>query len=343
MKAKPYQIEALKSQITGHFKAALIYGTDGGVVQETSEKIAHFIAPNLSDTLSVIKLTPSKLKEQKSILMDEGDNLSFLGERKLLWIKEADLSITEAVSYFVEHSHSDSFLLLSAAMLNKNHELRLFCEAHPLVLTIACYEDTWRDVQANLRTQLTEAGYQIDTQALDMLTERLNGDRIVSRMEIQKLLTFKGDNKQITQQDINNIVTDTSSTSLEELCYAVANGQEKKADKALHQLLLNGENPVSLLHALQYHFTLLLEGNGLLEKKMPLESALKKLLRPAQFRLEHDLAHQLTIWKKEPLVRVLNFLIKIDRDFRKNLVSPDLLLQRAVSQIAQIPRKIQRR
>lgn len=342
MKAKPYQVDALKSQITSQFKAALIYGADFGVVQETAEKIALFITPDLSDTFSVIKLTPAKIKEQHSILMDEGESLSFLGGRKLLWLKEADASTSEAVSYFVDHSQSDTFLLITAGMLNKNTELRLFCEAHPLVLTIACYEDTRRDIQANLRTQIINAGYQIDSNALDLLTDRLNNNRMVSRIEIQKLLIYKGNNKQITLQDIETVITDTSSGSIEEICYAVANGQEKIADKAVRQVIADGENPVTILHALQNHFTLLLDGAGMLEAHLSLEAVLKKLLRPAQFRLEKDLAHQLSIWKKNTLLQTLNFLMTVDRDVRKNLLPPDLILMRTLSQIAQIPRKLKR-
>ena len=65
MKAKAYQITALKREITTSFRGALIYGPDFGNVLETAEQIAKMITPDLKDDFCVVRLTPQKIKENK--------------------------------------------------------------------------------------------------------------------------------------------------------------------------------------------------------------------------------------------------------------------------------------
>ena len=112
MKAKPFQINALIPQIQKGFKGAFFFGPDFGIVQELSEKTAKMIAPNLKDEFSVIKITQAKLKEVPTILIDEGNAPSFLGGRKLIWIKDADNNTLPAIESYFEQIKTDSFLLI---------------------------------------------------------------------------------------------------------------------------------------------------------------------------------------------------------------------------------------
>ena len=68
MKAKPYQISALKPQIQSQFQGALIFGSDLGIVQELSEKIRKIILQDTSSDINFIKISPQKIKEIPSIL-----------------------------------------------------------------------------------------------------------------------------------------------------------------------------------------------------------------------------------------------------------------------------------
>ena len=55
MRAKPIQINALAQQIQNEFTAAFVFGTEEGVIQQTAQKIAHFIVPDLKDDFCVLK------------------------------------------------------------------------------------------------------------------------------------------------------------------------------------------------------------------------------------------------------------------------------------------------
>ena len=105
-----------------------------------------------------------------------------------------------------------------------------------------------------------ENGYKVNSDALSVLAERLNENRLETRQELEKLMTYLGNNKQVTLKDVLEVVTDTQNSSSDLFCMAVAGGDRERADKEYHLLLENGENPVSIVRILFIYFNKLLDG-----------------------------------------------------------------------------------
>lgn len=338
MKAKPYQVTSLVPRIQSGFKAALIFGPDFGVVQELSEKIASFVVPSLSDEFSVIKLTPQKIKEIPSILTDEGNAVGLFGGRKLLWLKNADNGILEAVESYLEQIKNNTFLLISADNLTKNSGLRQFCESHPDILCVACYADTEKDVAEYIRETLAGQGIRISSAALPLLVERLSENRLATKKELEKLVTYLGDKTTVDVTDVQAVVTDTQNSSVDLFCTAVATGNQKSAEKEYHLMLANGENPVSIIRILYLYFNRLLDAVSVVETSGT-EAGLKKIMKPAQFRLESSFRQQLSIWKKSFVLKVLNLLLNAERQAKTTGLPAEIMLGRVVLQITGVAQK----
>lgn len=339
MKAKAYQIPALSQQIQKSFKGALIFGPDFSVVQDIALQISKQIIPNLNDPFNVVKVIPSQLKETPSLLQDEGNSLSLMGGRRLIWLREADNSCSDSVELFLDHIQTDSFLLMTADHLQKTSSLRLLGEAHPNVLTIACYSDQPRDIQEQIQNILKSNQYTISINALSLLTDRLNENRLNTYSEIEKLMIYVGHPGPITEKDVLSVIPDTSSTSIDTLCQAVATGKHQQADKACQLLLASGETPIGILRLLTIYFNKLLMGVDALSKGIPLEKAVKMVLRPAQFNLEAITKQQLSFWKKENLIRVINLLIQTEKQSKTTGFPQDLMLERTITLITNVAQK----
>ena len=338
MKAKPYQVTSLVPQIQNGFKGALIFGPDFGVVQEISEKIASFIVPDISDLFRVVKITPQKIKEIPSVLLDEGNGSGLFGGRKVLWLKNADNPVLDAVENYLEHVQNDTFLLISADNLTKNSSLRVFCESHPDVLTVACYADTERDVAEYIRTTLADQGIRISGSALPILVERLGENRIATRKELEKLITYLGDKKTVDSDDVLAVVTDTQNSSVDQFCAAVATGCQKEAEREYHLMHLNGENPVSIIRILYLYFNRLLDAVETAETQ-GIEAGLKKIMKPAQFRMEASFKKQLSIWKKSFILKVLDLLLETERQAKSTSFPSEIILGRVILQITGVAQK----
>ena len=338
MKAKPYQVSSLVPQIQNGFKGALIFGPDFGVVQELSEKIASFITPNLSNSFTVVKLTPQKIKEIPSILLDEGNAPGLFGGRKVLWLKNADNNVLDAVEDYLDHIQNDTFLLISADNLTKNSSLRVFCESNPQVLCVACYADTEKEVSEYIRETLAEQGIRISNSAMPLLVERLGENRIATKKELEKLVTYLGEKKTVDETDVITVVTDTQNSSVDLFCLSVATGDQKGAEREYHLMLANGENPVSIIRILYLYFNKLFDAVSVTETQ-GIEAGLKKIMKPAQFRMEASFRKQLSIWKKSFVLKVLNLLLDAERKAKSTGFPAEIILGRIILQITQVAQR----
>jgi len=132
--------------------------------------------------------------------------------------------------------------------------------------------------------------------------------------------------------DVKAIITDVQNSSVDTFCCAVATGQQQVAEKEYHLMLENGENPVSIIRILYLYFNKLLDAAEEFSKA-GMVGALKKIMKPAQFRLESVFQKQIQIWKKSNILKVLNLLIEAETQAKTTGLPAELLLDRVVMQI----------
>ena len=339
MKAKAYQISALKRDIQSVYRGALVYGPDFGSVLETAEQIAKMITPNLKDDFCVVRLTPSKIKENKSCVLDNANAMSLMGGRKLIWIKEADNTCSFVPEEVFGEVKTDAFILMTADSLPKNSALRVMSEEHPKCLTVACYADEEKDIVANIMAFLSENGYRASAGAVNLLKELLTENRVATKRELEKLITYMGERKQIEEADVRAIITCTQATSLDMLCMAVACGRHKEADDVLNLLLASGETSVGIVRVLINYFNKLLLAVNAVANREPIDVAVKRVLRAGQFKLEDEVKRQLNIWKKEWVVRVLNLLAETEKQTKTTGYPADLMVARTILMITNVAAK----
>ena len=97
-------------------------------------------------------------------------------------------------------------------------------------------------------------------------------------------------------------------------------------------MLENGENPVSIIRILYLYFNKLLDAAEAFTTG-GMAAALKKIMKPAQFRLESVFQKQIQIWKKSNILKVLNLLIEAEKQAKTTGLPAELLLDRVVMQI----------
>lgn len=339
MKVKSYQIKALSSQIKSTYKAALVFGTDAGVIQETAEQIALQIVPSLKDDFNVVKVFPAQLKDHPSLLTDEGNALSFMGGRKLIWLKEADAHAAQAVADFTQFIKTDAFLLVTAGNLTKSAALRVQSEENAHVLAVACYADDEKALRNNVLTKLKNDGYVINSETLTLLCRRMNENRLTVKSELDKLITYLGNRKTVTNADVDAVISVTASANIDALCAQAADIQFEKTDFLCRQLLQAGETPVALIRYLMSYFNNLLLGVRLIQKNTPLESVFKKILKPYQFNQKETLARQFHYWDESSLMKISDLLFETEKQMKTSGLDPELMLFRTLASLHSAAKK----
>ena len=334
MRAKPFQINALTDQIQNEFRGAFIFGPEENLVQQTAQKIAKMIVPDLKDDFCVLKSTASILKENPHYLTEEANALSLMSGRKLLWMQEVDQNTLAPLQEAIQNIQTDSFLLLMGGNLPSKSALCTFCGDHEKILTIACYAPKEEELAQQISDILKENGFSCSSEALSCLVQRLQENTLMMNGELQKLMVYKGTDTAITLSDVEFVITQTSGGTFDELCVYMATGQLSKAD-SLCTLLLEEIAPVSLLHMLAGYFHKILQGNEWIQSGLSAKEAAKKILRPAQFKMESAVCSQLSKWKKESLIHALDLIFEAEKQAKTTGFPATLIVQRLVITLTQ--------
>jgi len=203
---------------------------------------------------------------------------------------------------------------LSSSSLNKKSSLVAMAEERDDFAAVPCYEDRDEDIQATARKMFLANGFTISNDTLALLCSRLSNDRKSSLGELEKLITYMGDYRNITSDDVCKVISDNSATSGDDVCYFTASGQTDKALKAYQKLLAEDGDPIMVVRGLTYHFLRLLNCAAQIEKGETIDNVVNKSSPPIIFFRKASFKAQLSLWNKQRLLAAMEHLYKADRD-----------------------------
>ena len=249
-------------------KAFVIYGSNDGLVNEYVKKLIQTVSKDLYDPFSVVYFNCADVLADAGILFSEYTSQSLMGGRRVIIIKDADNNLTKHLKTMLDGTPSDTLVIISSTTLNKKSSLVTLAEEREDMGLIVCYEDRDEDIFATARSMFIKNGLTINNEALQLLCSRLSNDRKTNLGEIDKLITYMGDKKNVTTDDIQICISDQSAASGDDVCYFAANGQTDKALKSFRKLVKEGNEPISIIRSLSYHFNKILTVKAFMEKEL---------------------------------------------------------------------------
>lgn len=243
------------------------------------ERCARLIQTLLQQSGLSLKLLEGGLTGNEEILTEK-----FFPNRIMpTWFKEALIQIKALTSEESEALNPDQWL--ESAILQgfpKDHLLILLVEGPPgakkIVKTIAEHgvvlnlsvkqakkgEQTVT-LKAYLRSRLSKEGKSILPQAEALLLERIDPEVFLLEMEIQKILSYIGDRKEILPKDITELVGVNREEPLYELTTVLGERNFEEGLRKLKQLWEQGYNPLQILAGITNALRRLLVAQELLE------------------------------------------------------------------------------
>ncbi len=312
----------------------IVYGSNEGLVAEYVKKLVGTVSADLYDPFAVVYLNGADVNADPGVLFAEYSSRSLMGGRRVIVVRDADNNLTKHIKYLLENLKSDTLVVITSSSLNKKSSLVSLGESSTEAAVLACYEDRDEDIFATARSLFIENGLTINSEALQLLCSRLSNDRKSSLGEIEKLITYMGDKKNVTTEDVRTVIADQSASNSEDVCYYAAGGYADKAQAALQKLFNEGEEPVSITRALSYHFSRLLACKGFMEKGEPLDKAVGKLVPRVIFYRESSFKRQVALWPKERIYSVLELLYKCEKDCKTTNMPAAEVLSYALMQIS---------
>jgi DNA polymerase-3 subunit delta len=319
--------------------AALVYGPDRGLVRERAEALTKSVVEDLRDPFRVAEFEEDVLLADPARLWDEAAAISMLGGRRVVRVRGAGNALAHHFERYLEEPPGDALIVVEAGELAKSASLRRLFEGADNAASIACYQDSARNLDDVIRDALKQEGLSIEPPALAYVVSHLGSDRGVTRSELERLILYVGEEKTVTVEHVRAAMGDESDLRKEECCDAAGAGNFKALDTALARLWLEGTSPSSILRTALAHFQRLQLVRSEYDNGNNMQSTMRKLRPPIHFQREASFKTQISRWSEARLEEAQSILYEAEALTRTTGVPGEAVCGRALYSVAALARK----
>lgn len=312
-------------------RVILVYGPDNGLVTERSNTIGKTVVDDLNDPFNVAALSVEILSEDPARLGDEAGAISMMGGDRLIKIDRGSDKLTVLLKEYLENPSPSALVLVSAGELSTKSSLRKLCESAKNAAAVPCYVEDERDLTRFIRETLNSANLRADQDAVIWLAANISGDRAKVRSELEKLITYKGDeNSPISLKDVQAACGAAGAQGFDDLVYNVAGRNSKAALKAYHVLMEEGTAFIAIIRALQNHFRRLHQVKSAMSQGADMDMAMKKLAPPVFFKQAPAFKAQANNWSLGAMSNVMEKLTDLEAQCKQTGMPVDILCAQAI-------------
>jgi len=348
-KLAPRQLDEFLKKPSVDVRAALVYGADLGLVRERSKALLSAVAGDPADPFRISVIDATELRSDPARLADEAAAQSLVGGRRAVHVRSADDSAAARFRDFLADPLGDALIVVEAAELTGRSTLRRLFESAKNAVAIACYHDDNRSLPAVITELLRAQGLTASADAKAYLVDSLGGDRQLTHREIEKLALYVGGGRAgdadagdtggstppvVDLAAAQACVGDSAVISLDDLAYAVGDGDLSAVERAFTRGLQEGAAPIRALRVVARHFQNLHLVAGLASRGQPLDAAVKALRQPIFWRYTGRFRAQAGAWPTATIGYAIGRLQDVEAACKQTGAPDAALAARALLEIA---------
>ncbi|NPA90389.1 MAG: DNA polymerase III subunit delta [Chloroflexi bacterium] len=280
-----------------------------------------------------------------SRLQGEADVLPFLGDRRLVLVREwlSDLPKQETalralLDYLPHVPDSTHLVFVETKPLPKNHPvLRALApladqgKAQVKAFLLPPPRERRAYVQKWIREHARRLQVDLDPAAVTLLADILGTNFRLLHQELEKLRTYAGAGGYITEEDVRALVPYTQEANIFHLVTAIGEGQKTRAIRLLQQALREGQHPLQILALLARQYRIYI-GMKELDEAGKSSDEIARALRVPAWTLRRDLKVARRL-KWHVLHRAMEWLLQTDVSIKQGEIDPNLALQLLVTHL----------
>ena len=244
---KSENADTFLSRPSSEISLVLIYGADAGFVSERLRLAIKGAGVDTKDPFQLVRLDGGDIASDSNRLMDEINTIGLFGSARIVIIELGAADIAPALEIALQESQRDWRIFIEAGALKKDSPVRKFCERHRSAVAIECSQDSERDLERLLDISLREAALTIDDDAKSLFLNSLGSDRLSTRSEVEKLMTYAHGATRLEINDIESIASDASSIALERTVNFAFSGDMVGVEESWKRLMTSGTDGSTLI------------------------------------------------------------------------------------------------
>ena len=304
-------------------RVVLLHGEDEGLIRQRADALTQAVVGSRDDPFRVAWLA----REDHARLGEEASAIAMLGGRRVVRVRDAIDALAAPLEAAAAWPGDSLIVLEATGALPARSKLRALVEAMPNGAAIACYPEEGRALQDRIGATLNTAGIRIDADALAYVAGRMGADSASVAGEIEKLVLYAGDARQLDLDDARACVGDAASVAFDDAVFAATAGDTAATDRAVELALAEGATPVAITRGVLQHLARLHLARGLMATGASAEDAVRALRPPVFFKRVGEFNRALRRWDAARLLAAMAEARRVEASC-KQTGAPDTLLVR---------------
>jgi DNA polymerase-3 subunit delta len=247
----------------------LFYGEETFLIDDAVERIASTaVEPSNRDfNVEIIKGGETTYQE----IINKAQTLPFIGERRVVIVKGIDEMKAQGLERLIEYCSNPSpstCLVFAAAEIDKRSKLYNILSKSGVIVEFNHVNEKYAGVW--ITKKVKESGFQMNEDAKKYLLDIVGSRLQRLAMELEKIFTFKGNDRNITTDDIKLLVEDTKIETIFTFTDSIGSKDIDGAFKLLSKMLNQGEAAIKIIGMIARQLRLILLTKTYREKGIPL-------------------------------------------------------------------------
>ena len=302
-------------------KFILFYEVNEGYKNEILNKI---ISQNKNKSVS--RYDEKYILENLELILNDIISKSFFDNEKIIIIKQASDKILNFIDQLSTKELEDINIFIISNKLDKKSKLRKIFETNKEFICSPFYEDT-KEMLANLAiSYLKEKKISLSREDINLIVNRVNGDRINLINELKKVELFSSSGKKITTSEIAKLTNLTENHTISELIDATLLQNLKKTQRIINENNFIIEDMILIIRSFLNKFKKMLVLLNKYMKNKDLNQTISEAKPPIFWKDKQIIKDQLQMWKINQIKKFIYELSELEISVKKNpLISLQLV------------------
>ncbi len=304
----------------------LLYGTQNYLIDE---KIKEIIKENKIDKYNIeqFDLENNSIRE----IIDSSNTLSLFADKKILIIdnsfiftgstKKIDEKDILLLDNYLDNINDNTIIIFKV----NNEKLDSRKKIVTKIKKVAKIIEFNKLLDINSKIKELFEPYKIDNNVIKYFIDRVGTDMELISKEIEKIKTYKDQDKNINENDITNLTNKNINTDIFYLLDNILNNNKEKAIESYNEMIKIGEEPIKILVMLANQFRLIYQVKEL-SKKGYREYDIMDILDQKQFTIKKAV-ERISKYKDTELLKYINDLAELDINIKSGLIDKNIGLE----------------
>ena len=298
----------------------LLYGTKDFEIEEEIKKLSKDI-----DEMNISKYDLNN--DMLSLALEDAKTMSLFGDKKIIIVDNANMFTgstskdSDLIEEYLNHINENTTLIL----IVHNDKLDTRKKITKLIKKVGKVQEFIGELDATSLVRRLFKNYNIDYKTIQLFIDRVGNNPLIIQNEINKIKIYKGNDRNITEEDILNLTTKLIEIDIFKLIDYIVRKNKEKALELYYEMLKMNEEPIKIVVILANQFRIMYQSKELLKRgysEKDIASTLK--IHPYRVKLAIQNSRNYT---SDILLKNLNDLADIDIGIKTGTINKDLALE----------------